>query len=147
MWYLLTGGPWEREMFPVRVVRAPGAQNESHVGTCVPYMWVILCLVGYKLVGERLAAFARARKRSDVTRGHMWARKCAIKTLFDIILKLWLEYKCLWSFSTDRSADDSVRLQLFSAPTFVVAIYTATDYLKKLGCIALREQFFTTETF
>ena len=46
-----------------------------------PYMWVILCLVGYKLswgtfklVGERLAAFARARKRSDVTRGHMWAR-------------------------------------------------------------------------
>jgi len=36
-------------------------------------MWVILCLVGYKLVGERLAAFARARKRSDVTRGHMWA--------------------------------------------------------------------------
>ena len=39
----------------------------------LPYMWVILCLVGYKLVGERLAAFARARKRSDVTRGHMWA--------------------------------------------------------------------------
>ena len=39
----------------------------------IPYMWVILCLVGYKLVGERLAAFARARKRSDVTRGHMWA--------------------------------------------------------------------------
>ena len=25
------------------------------------------------LVGERLAAPARARKRSDVTRGHMWA--------------------------------------------------------------------------
>ena len=41
--------------------------------TALPYMWVILSLVGYKLVGERLAAFARARKRSDVTRGHMWA--------------------------------------------------------------------------
>ena len=46
----------------------------------VPYMWVILCLVGYKLVGERLAAFARARKRSDVTRGHMWATSWDIVT-------------------------------------------------------------------
>jgi len=40
-------------------------------GTAIPYMWVIFCLVG--TFGERLAAFARVRKRSDVNRGHMWA--------------------------------------------------------------------------
>ena len=53
------------------LVRASGEARRAH--PILPYMWVILCLVGYKLVGERLAAFARARKRSDVTRGHMWA--------------------------------------------------------------------------
>ena len=34
-----------------------------------------------RLVGERLAAFARARKRSDVTRGHMWAKRAGVQAL------------------------------------------------------------------
>ena len=45
------------------------------------YVWVILCPRPPRkrhtppgLVGERLAPPARARKRSDVTRGHMWTR-------------------------------------------------------------------------
>ena len=34
------------------------------------------------LVGERLASPARARKRSDVTRGHMWAS--SLYTLYTV---------------------------------------------------------------
>jgi len=43
--------------------------SDTEVINGIPYMWVILC----PLVGERLVPPARARKRSDVTRGHMWA--------------------------------------------------------------------------
>ena len=43
----------------------------------LPYMWVILCprRKHHTNVGGRLAPPAHARKRSDVTRGHMWAIK------------------------------------------------------------------------
>ena len=49
----------------------------------VPYMWVILCPRRVASTTQRLAPPARARKRSDVTRGHMWATPApAVHTTF-----------------------------------------------------------------
>ena len=58
-----------------------------------PYMWVILCLrrkhhTNVPLVGERLASPARARKRSDVTRGHMWAILSRLRMIISFISAL-----------------------------------------------------------
>jgi hypothetical protein len=52
-------------------------------------MWVILCPRRKhhtnKLVGERLASPVRARKRSDVTRGHMWATMMVAYTCIIVV--------------------------------------------------------------
>ena len=69
--------------YPERTATLPPSlqphQAITVVSEMVPYMWVILCprRKHHTNVGGRLAPPARARKCSDVTRGHRWASEMA----------------------------------------------------------------------